>query len=280
MRMVRSTVGWTAALAATLLAVGPLHGQYSTKVPGTLRWGSGRVDVPSASVLPHMAIVGTFSGFLVDIDENPVINGQGRVVGSSGPLERWYSDATLGFGLLDRIEVGAVVHALDDKGSGNLIGGFGRIALLRPAPDRSGIGLAAGVRASTNPKYRDDLVYAANRLGIPDSNFRQSYGPGSEQIRTYYTFYGVASAFLQGFQSDVFPDHDFTFTLGWEDGQFQDGESLSWYSFTSAKGLFGGGTLHMALTEKTLLNVSRDFNGFDVNLGAQLDLNGIRLGVH
>ena len=280
MRIVRFTAGWIAVLAATLFAAGPLHGQYSTKVPGTLRWGSGHVDVPSAGVLPHMAIVGTYSGFLVDIDDNPIIDDQGRVVGVSGPFEKWYSDATVGFGLFDRVEVGAVLHSLDDEGSGNVVGGFGQIAFLRPAPDRSGIGLAGGVRASTSPKYRDDLVYAANRLGIPDANFRQSYGAGSEQNRTHYTFYGVASAFLKGFQSDIFPDHDFTFTLGWGDGLFHDGESLRWYSFASAKGFFGGATLHMALTEKALLNLSGDYNGFDVNIGAQLDLNGVRFGAH
>ena len=194
MMMVGSTVGWTTALAVALLTVTPLHGQYSTKVPSTLRWGSGHVDVPSAGVLPHMTIVGTYSGFLVNIDDNPIIDDQGRVIGGSGPFEKWYSDATVGFGLFDRVEVGAVLHSLDDEGSGNVVGGFGQVAFLRPSPDRSGIGLAAGVRASTNPKYRDDLVYAANRLGIPDANFRQSYGTDSEQIRTQYTFYGVASA--------------------------------------------------------------------------------------
>ena len=90
------------------------------------------------------------------------------------------------------------------------------------------------------PSTATILVYAANRLGIPDANFRQSYGAGSEQNRTHYTFYGVASAFLKGFQSDIFPDHDFTFTLGWGDGLFHDGESLRWYSFASAKGFFPG----------------------------------------
>ena len=36
----------------------------------------------------------------------------------------------------------------------------------------------------------------------------------------------------------------------------------------------------MALTEKALLNLSGDYNGFDGNIGAQLDLNGVRFGAH
>ena len=88
MRIVRSTTGWTAAVAVALCAAGPLQAQYSTKMPSTLRWGSGHVDVPSAGVLPHMAITGTYSGFWVNLDNNLVIGPGGAVVGITGPLEK------------------------------------------------------------------------------------------------------------------------------------------------------------------------------------------------
>ncbi len=277
MRIVRSTSGWAAALVAVLAATGPLQAQ-NTKMPSTLRWGSGHVDVPSAGVLPHMAIVGTYSGFWVDIDDNPVIDGSGQVIGTSGPFEKFYSDAAVSFGLFDRVELGAVLHSMDDEGSGTMAGGFGQVALLRPAADGSGIGIAAGIRYITSPAYDPDIEYGVTRLGVPDNALRRYYGP--ESMNTNWTEYAVASGFLGGFDSDWLPDHDFTFSVGWGNGLFQDGDFLPWYTFVDSEGWFGGATLHMALTDRAMLNLSGDWNGFDVNLGAQLDLSGIRLGAH
>ena len=280
MRIVRNNAGWTAVLAATFFAAGPLQAQYSTKMPSTLRWGSGHVDVPSASVLPHMAITGTYSGFLVNIDDRLIIEGGGSVIGTAGPLKKWYSDASMVFGLFDRAEVGAVLHSLDDEGSGNLVGAFGQLAILRPASSGAGIGLAVGLRGSTSPDYDETVPYASNRLGIPDPGFRQGYGPGTQDTNTNMTAYAVASAFLSGFESDLIPAHDFTFTLGWGNGLFQGGEDLPWYSFADSEGFFSGATLHLGVSDRAVLNLSGDWNGFDVNLGVQLDLSGIRLGAH
>jgi hypothetical protein len=94
------------------------------------------------------------------------------------------------------------------------------------------------------------------------------------------TPYAVASAFLKGFESGFLPDHDFTFSLGWGNGTFKQGDFLPWYSFVDSEGWFAGTTLHLGLTESALLNLSADWNGFDVNAGAQVDLNGIRIGAH
>ena len=279
MRNARSATAWTAALAA-LVAAGPLQAQYSTKMPSTLRWGSGHVDVPSASVLPHMAITGTYSGFLVNIDDNLVIGRNGSIIGTRGRLKKWYSDASVAFGLFDRAEVGAIVHSLDDDGSGNLIGAFGQLALLRPSMDGSGFGLAIGAKYSTSPDYDPAVPYAPNRLGIPDPNFLQGYGPGTPDTDTNLTAYAVASAFLKGFETDLIPDHDFTFSIGWGNGLYQGGDYLRWYSFADSEGFFGGATLHLKTSENSLLNLSGDWNGFDSNLGAQLDLHGVRLGLH
>src|SRR5262245_42629892 len=273
MRIVRSATGWSAALAVLLAAV-PLQAQYSTKMPSTLRWGSGHVDVPSASVLPHMAITGTYSGFYVDIDDDLVIGGNGQVIGTRGELKKWYSDAAVAFGLFDRAEVGAVLHSLDDEGSGNLIGAFGQLALVRPSAMGSGIGLAIGGKYATSPDYDPSIPYAPNRLGIPDADFRQGYGPGTEDTDTNLSLYAVASAFLKGFESDIIPDHDFTFTLGWGNGLYQGGDDLPWYSFADSEGFFAGATLHMAMGESALLNLSGDWNGFDSNIGAQVDYSG------
>src|SRR5688572_10317333 len=111
MRIVRSTA-WTLALAAAF--VGPLQAQ-TTKMPSTLRWGMGHVDVPSAAVLPHLAIVPTVSGFWVNLDNTPVIDHRGNVIGTAGPLEKFYSDASVTIGLFDRVDVGAVLHSMNDN---------------------------------------------------------------------------------------------------------------------------------------------------------------------
>lgn len=279
MRIVRSAIASIAALVA-MFAAAPVDAQYSTKIPSTVRWGSGHVDVPSASVLPHMVITGTYSGFYANLDDDLVVAGNGVVVGTRGELRKWYSDATIGFGLFDRAEVGAVLHSLDDEGSGNLIGAFGQLALVRPAANGSGIGLSVGGKYATSPTFDETYPYAPNRLGIPDSNFRQGYGPGTADTDTNVTFYVVSSAFLTGFESDLIPDHDFTFTLGWGNGLYQGGDYLPWYSFADSEGFFAGATMHLAVSDRALLNLSGDWNGFDTNLGVQLDVSGIRLGAH
>jgi hypothetical protein len=277
MRIVKSTAGWTAALAAAFFAVGPLQAQvYSTKIPSTVRWGSGHVDVPSASVLPHMAIVGTYSGFYANIDDELVIGPNGEIIGTRGPLKKWYSDGSLALGLGNRVEVGAALHSLDDDGSGNLFGLFGQLALLRPASNGAGIGLSVGARYANDPGYTDSKP---NRLGFPDPNFRETY-TGKDEVSTNLTGYAVASAFLKGFQTELIPDNDFTFSLGWGNGLFSSGNDLPFYSFASSKGLFVGATMHMQTSQRSVLNLSGDWNGFDINLGAQLDINGIRLGAH
>lgn len=65
MKTVRSNSAWLSGLmgvALTLSAVQVVEAQ-NTNMPNTLRYGTGYLDVPVASVLPHLAISGTFSGF-------------------------------------------------------------------------------------------------------------------------------------------------------------------------------------------------------------------------
>ena len=90
----------------------------------------------------------------------------------------------------------------------------------------------------------------------------------------------MLSAFLKGFEGSLLPDHDFTFSVGWGNGLYQDGDFLPWYSFVDSEGWFAGATLHLAMSERALLNISGDWNGFDLNLGAQVDINGLRVGAH
>ncbi len=281
MKVLQRRMCWIPALAVSF-ALAPALGAQTTKMPTTPRWGTGHVDVPSAAVLPHLALVGTASGFWVDIDNNLAVSEHGWISGTSGPFEEFYQDAAVALGLFNRIDLGVVLHSLNDGeaggGSGTLAGAFGQLALLSPGAASSGLGFAVGLRTVTQPDYGSGGAHATGRLGFPDNTFR-SYGPDHE-LNTQWTSYAVASAFLQGLDNAWLPMHDFTFSLGWGNGLFRSGASLPWYSFVDSNGWFGGATVHVGLGEHGLLNLSGDWNGFDLNLGAQLDLNWIRVGVH
>ena len=58
----------------------------STKISGTLRHGSGLLDIPVASVLPHMALTGTYSGFWTSNDVDFSTDGEGGITGTE-PFE-------------------------------------------------------------------------------------------------------------------------------------------------------------------------------------------------
>jgi len=280
MKTVRSGAANLAGLAlAALLAAPALHAQ-TTTMPSTLRYGSGLLDIPVASVLPHMAITGTYSGFFLEMDRTVEINSAGQTIGFGPATEsKFYSDASVALGLFDRIEVGATIQSLNDAGAGgNMWGGFGRVQLLKP--QNQGIGLAAGARFVTGPDLTGVTNEQPTRLGFPDPRFHREYSGGGEEVNTEFSVYGVASAYVRGFENGFLPKHDMTFSLGYGTGMFQDGDELDFYNFASSDGWFFGSALHFGLGENSILTFMGEYNGFDVNLGAQVDFSGIRLGAH
>ena len=281
MKIARAGTGWSCLLALAVIAAGAGEtAAQNTKMPSTLRYGSGLWDVPVASVLPHMAIVGTYSGFPVSIDAQPQINDRGQIVGFSGSYEKWLSDASVTIGLFDRVELGATFQNFSDGSSGGtLVGGHGRVALIRP--ETQGIGLAGGLRVVSAPTYDGvpgSLNFQPSRLGHPDSRLYESYTGAADDVNTTVTPYGVATAMLRGFDSEIFPAHDVTLSVGYGSGHFSAGDQLDWYSFADSEGWFVGSALHMQVGDESLLNLIGEWNGFDVNLGAQLDFGGIRVG--
>ena len=291
MRIVRSRTGWISGLLAgvTVFATAATVSAQSTKMPSTLRYGSGYLDTPAASVIPHLAITGTYSGFWVDTDVIVETNARGRVVGvrqtANDEFNGHYGDGSITLGLFDRVEVGTTLQSFNDTDQGgNIWGAFGRIAILRP--ERQGIGLAVGGRYVTSPEYDDGVDYAPTRLGFPDRRFMADLPDDAdgflddEGIDTNTSLYAVASAFLRGLDASFLPRHDFTFSLGWGTGMFAEGERQAWYSATDSEGFFTGAAVHMEVADEALLNIMGEWNGFDVNLGAQLDFGGIRVGGH
>ncbi len=280
MKIVRGTKGWLAGcLAAAVLAVGVQEAaSQTTKMPSTLRYGSGYMDVPAASVLPHLAIQGTFSGFWINVDRSLVTDAAGSIIGAGGPIDQFYGDGSVTLGLFDRLEVGASLQSFNDADQGgNMWGAFGRLALLRPTAQ--GLGLAVGARYVTAPSFDDANEYAPTRLGFPDRRARAEFA-GGQEMDSELSLYGVASVFLRGFESSWFPEHDWTLSLGWGNGMFNEGEEFDWYRYADSEGAFAGAVMHMGVGENKILNLMGEWNGFDLNLGAQLDLGGLRIGGH
>ena len=123
----RSTMIRTIVILQAILLTIPLAASaQSTKVSGTLRHGSGLLDIPVASVLPHGAQAGTYSGFWASNDIDFSTGVDGGVTGTEPFEGGWNADLALALGLFDLLEVGATVHSLEGtEGGGALWGAFG-----------------------------------------------------------------------------------------------------------------------------------------------------------
>ena len=268
-----SWVGAALAVAITAFAGEQVAAQ--TSMPSTLRHGSGYLDNPAASALPHMAFQATYSGFWVNLDRTVLTDAAGNATGYGPGMDQFFGDASLSLGLFDRAEIGASVLSLnDDAAGGNLFGFYGRLQLLRPADQ--GLGLAVGARYATSPSYAGS---EPNRLAYPDGRFTGSIYGSPE---TNLSFYVVGTSFLRGFEVDWFPQNDITLSGGWGTGMFQDGghSSNTFYRDVDTGGLFGAASWNIKLAETSGLQIITEWNGFEANLGAQVDMGGVRIGAH
>ncbi len=276
MKTVLGRTGWFAGLALSTFLTAPALAAQTTTMPSTLRYGSGLMDIPVASVLPHMTITGTYSGFFMDLGRSLEIDASGNPIAYGGAVDKFYSDASLAVGIFDRAELGATLQSFNAAtAGGDQWGLFGRLQLLQP--QRRGIGLAVGGRYVTAPDFADGVSYQPTRLGIADRRFRESY-PDLDDVNTELSLYSVASAHIRGFDQGSLPKHDLTFSLGYGTGMFQEGDQLSFYNFADSEGWFFGSAIHFGLGNSSLLTLMGEYNGFDLNIGAELDAGGVRLG--
>ena len=249
----------------------------STKVPSTLRYGSGLIDVPVAGVLPHRALTMTYSGFWTSDGTDYTTDASGRIIGMAPLGEGWSSDFAVALGLYDLLEVGTNIQSLKgaDEG-GTLWGAFGRLSLLNPSVH--GLGLAIGGRYSNSPDFGDGIDYAPNRLGRADRRVRDRLG--SSTIDTEFSFYAVVGLDVPGVPSRLLPEHDFTFSGGWGTGLFREGAGLDWYEVGQSGGWFAGAAWHLRVARGKMVTLMTEYNGFDWNVGTQVDFGGLRVGVH
>jgi hypothetical protein len=262
------------ALLAAMLATQAASAQQTPSMPSTLRYGSGLLDIPVSSVLPHLEITGTYSGFFVGIDRDIEVDAAGVPTGFGPGVHDFYSDASLAIGLLDRFETGLSLQSFGgDSDGGNVWGLFGRVRLWEPIDQ--GIGLAAGARYLTSPDFGDGREYFPARLGFADDRFGKALTGG-----TNFSFYGVATAYLRGFDGGPLPENDMTFTLGYGGGMFREGGRLDFYGPGHSNGWFYGTSVHLDVGEERVLSLMAEHDGFDINIGAQFDWEGLRVGAH
>ena len=269
------------ALAATSVLVGagasgPLEAQTPT-MPSTLRYGSGLIDVPVSSVLPHLQTTATLSGFFSQLGRRVQLDDAGNPAGFGPGRDDFLADAALAIGLFDRAEAGLTLQSFGDDGEegGDVWGLFARVRLWEPVDQ--GVGVAIGARYVTGPSFGDGVSYAPGRLGFPDERLRTSYTDGGG-IDTDFSPYIVATAFLRGWDGGRLPQNDVTFTFGLGGGMFSEGAELDFYSDGHANGWFMGAGWHFDVSPTSQLTLMAEHNGFDVNVGAHYDWEGIRVG--
>ncbi|MBT8487372.1 MAG: hypothetical protein HKO77_05555 [Gemmatimonadetes bacterium] len=266
--------------ASVLMGAGLSDARAQTPtMPSTLRYGSGLMDIPVSSVLPHLHVTGTLSGFYSSIGQRVDVGESGAVTGFGRARSEWFTDAAFAMGLLDRFETGVSIQSLGDEASGGDVWGlFGRIRLWEPVDQ--GLGLALGGRWLTSPSFGDGESYAPGRLGFPDERLRDDYSGSARGLGSELSLYAVASAYLRGFDGGPLPENDLSFTLGYGGGMFRSGGDLDFYAPDHTNGWFAGSALHLGLGPVSRLTLMVEHNGFDVNLGAQMDWDGIRIGAH
>jgi hypothetical protein len=263
------------AAAAVVLCCEPAGAQ-TTTMPSTLRYGSGLIDVPVSSVLPHLAVTGTLSGFFLSLDQSVAIDDAGAPLSLGAGVDEFFPDGSLSLGLWDRVEVGTSLQAFGDAGSGGDVWGvFGRVRLWEPIDQ--GLGLAVGGRFLTSPSFADERDYAPGRLGFSDERLRKSYTV-VDGVDTNVSLYAVATAYLRGFDGGLLPRNDITLSLGYGGGMFKSGSQLDFYAPGDANGWFFGSAFHFEVSDASLLTLMAEHNGFDVNVGAHFDWSGLRFG--
>jgi hypothetical protein len=269
-------VTFTAVLLA-LSAAAPVQSSAQTPtMPSTLRYGSGLVDVPVSSVMRHLQVTGTLSTLWVQLPRRVEIGESGQPSGYGPGRDDIMADGSVAVGLFDRGEVGFTLQSLNAaEEGGNMWGVFGRLRLWEPVDQ--GVGLAVGGRYVTSPTFGDGVELAPGRLGFPDERLRRTYTsvPG---MSSNLSLYAVATAYVRGYDGGPLPENDLTLSLGYGGGTFREGGELDFYSEGRGGGWFAGTSLHLGFNDRTRLTLMAEHNGFDVNVGAQVDWAGVRLG--
>ena len=252
---------------AALMVLSQSAAAQSFRMPSTLRYGSGLIDVPVAWVLPHMGVTGTFSAMALSSENPVVLNSEGEPLTKTDPegFSKTVMDGSIAIGIMNRLELGASIqHFAPEEDGGNMLGAFARLSLF--STDRFGV--AGGARYVTSPSpFEGEGGLAPGRLGYPD------YRLSDNALNTNLSPYGVATAKVVSSESATL-----TLTGGYGIGMFAEGDDLNLYAENATGGAFGGAALHLALGNGRLVHLMGEHNGFDINAGVQADLGAFRVG--
>ena len=244
----------------------------------TLRYGSGLLDVPVASVLPHMRVQAGYSGFWTNVDRSVLVDDFGDEAGFAPGGRFYHDDGSLSVGLFDRGEMGVSIQSLGAPDSGgDMWGIFGRVNLLQPRGQ--GVGVAVGGRYLTRQDFGDGVMRASGRLGFPDRRLVRRFEGSDKPMRTRLSLYGVATAQLRGFDASRIPENDLVLSLGWGGGMFRGSSGADFYG-DGSNGWFAGASSHWRLGDDAVFLIMAEHNGFDVNVGMRADVSGASVGVH
>jgi hypothetical protein len=264
-------------LGAALLigAAGTAAAQTNTEFPQTRFWGTGLIDIPTASVSP-------LSG-----DFTIQYAGTGFQTSPQVPLYHTSlnSQGNLTVALFGRAEIGVTAFSGDPEQ-----GFSGQLLLLRQqdfsasSPLRFLPNIAFGVRNVGPYSHIDrfDLGYgeSVNPNGgsapvIRVDSLHQSFNTGN-------TLYGVVTKgiMLSDLKSSL-PEIGIDGTIGYGNGLFSNHGNLPvrLYAANATGGLFYGLDATMRPTPNTLVTIMGENNAWDFNVGAQVDYRGLRAGV-
>src|SRR5271156_3062944 len=263
-------------VAFALCAAGVAGAQdANTEFPQTRFWGTGLIDIPTASVSP-------LSG-----DFTVQYAGTGYQTSPQIPLYHTglNSQGNFTVGILGRAEVGVTAFSGDPEQ-----GFSGQLLLLRQqdfsptSPLRFLPNVAFGVRNVGPYSHIDrfNLGYgeSVNPNGgsapvIRVDSLHQSFNTGN-------SIYGVATKgiMLSDLKSSL-PEIGIDATIGYGNGLFSNHGNLPirLYASNATGGLFYGLDATMRPTPNTLVTIMGENNAWDFNVGAQVDYRGLRAGV-
>ena len=270
-----------AGIALAALAGAVPAAANAQEFPQTLYWGSGLIDIPVAWVGP---LNGDFS-----------MNYSGKRF-SPDPTktkinynDELNSQLTFSMSFLGRVEVGIAAFSSNPEQ-----GFFARGLLLdernfdgRPGAARFLPSVAIGAR-NIGPYGRIDRFGIGYDLIPPFSPTNDSPDAAHRAdtvhrgFKTNGTYYGVATKTLS--LSEIrssFPDFNFSLTVGYGNGLFEDdGEIGENYSKHATGGLFYGASTDYAIAPNMTLTLLAENNAWDYNFGGNLNYRGIRAGLY
>jgi len=257
-----------AVLAASMLHAAAAHAQRPQFSP-TLFWDSGLINTPAAYVSPLGGdIAVNYTAMKFDSSKGP-----GAFDASRATTRYVFS---LSASIYGRAEVGITVFESD------LRNGLFAKALIWDQTD--------GIWRTGLLHYLPSFAVGVRNLGS-ESGADRFGDTRTSGLNTSGTLYAVATRTIvlasgdgePGAPSDIGarPKAQLALSAGMGNGLFKnDGGFGKQYANSSTGGVFGGAQLQFATSRYSTLSLIAEHDGWDMNVGAQFDLRGLRANIY